>query len=159
MCQTWQLAVHILAHAVKWSWAVGHAHCIQAREDTSVWKHKWSDCTTFLSLLPIPTCTLGLAPLHTAQRAGLCPLRRHWEANLILCTSRQFRDNKKRTSTLQRYDSTPSVHTWICSNQWFFPVCKVYTAIKPRRPEMTVENRGNLHATTKFYDCIVMFYS
>lgn len=160
MCQTWQLAVHTLAHAVKWSRAVGHAHCVQAREDTSFWKHKWSNCTTFLSLLPIPICTLCLAPLHAVQRAELCLLRwALWEANLILCTSRQFRDNKKRSNTLQRYNSTPSVHAWIHSNQWFFPVCKVYTAIKPWRPEPTVENWGNLYATTKFYDCIVMFYS
>lgn len=159
-CQTRQLAVPILAHAIKWSWAVGHAQCMQAGEDTSFWKHKWSNCTTFLSPLPVPVCMPCLAPLHAVQRAEFCPLRwALWEANLILCTSRQFRDNKKRMSTLQRYNSTPSVHAWIHSNQCLFPVCKVYAAIELRRPELTVENWGNPHATTKFYHCIVMFYS
>lgn len=139
-------------------WAMPNAY--RQEKDTSFWKHKWSNCTTFLSLLPIPICMPCLAPLHTVQCAEFCQLRwALWEANLILCTSWQFRHNKKRISTLQRYNSTPSVHAWICSNQWLFFVCKVYAAIKPQRPGLTVENWGNLHATMKFYHCIVMFYS
>lgn len=160
MCQTWQLVVHIPAHAIKWSWAVGHAPCVQAGEDTSFWKHKHGNCSTFLSRLPVPICLPCLAPVHPVRCAEICRLRwALWEADLILCTSRQFRDNKKRMSTLQRYNSTPSVNAWIRSNQWLFPVCKVYAAIELWRPELTVENWGNLHATTKFYHGIAMFYS
>jgi len=69
MCQTWQLAVHILAYAIKWSWAVGHAQCVEAGEDTSFWKHKWSNYAAFRSLLPIPICRPCLTPLHTVQCA------------------------------------------------------------------------------------------
>lgn len=96
MCQAWQLAVNIVVHAIKWSWAGGHVHCKQAGEDTSFWKHKWRKCTALLSLLFIPICMPCLMPLHTVQSGELCQLRWIlWEANITLCTSWQFRDNKK----------------------------------------------------------------
>lgn len=141
MCQKWQLAVNILAHAIKWSWAVGHAHCVQAGEDTSFWKHKRRNCKTFLSLLPIPICMPCIVPLHTVKIWRNLPV----EVSIVRGQSypvhiMAIQRQQKKTKYPAEIHSTPSVRASILSNQWCFCVCKVYAAIKPRRPELTVEN-------------------
>lgn len=112
MCQTWQLAVHILAHAIKWSWAMSHAPCTWVREDTSFWKNKRNNYTTFLSACcSTPSAHSALHHLvlwnvhHFASLGGPC------ERLILFCAHHgNSETTKKRMSTLQRYNSTPTVH-------------------------------------------------
>lgn len=96
MCQTWQWATHILAHAIKWSWAVSHAQGIQAGEDTNFWEQKWSNCTAApahpqLHTLPCTTTDWALCRVWLLEMG----IVRGWSYSVhIMVIQRQQGKNK-----------------------------------------------------------------